>query len=92
MRTQAHPLYGQTLQVDVYNLCMCLQKLIKRSPLDIITHENRCFSLDLFDVAFEGEFEELEQGDIEETNQGEDQMKANLQASLSEIWDLVDPE
>ena len=64
----------------------------KRLPLNIVTHENRCFSLHPFDVAFKGEFEELEQGDIEETDQGEDQMKVDLQASLSEIWDLVDPE
>ena len=66
--------------------------IFKRPPLDIITHENRPFSLDPFNVAFKGEFEELEQGDIEETNQGEDQMKADLQASLFEIQDLVDPE
>ena len=41
--------------------------IFKRPPLDIITHENRPFSLDPFNVAFKGEFEELEQGDIEET-------------------------
>ena len=58
----------------------------------MVTHKNRWFSLHPFDVAFKGEFEELEQGDIEETDQGEDQMKVDLQASLSEIWDLVDPE
>ena len=52
--------------------------MFKRPPLGIVTHENRRFSLNPFDVTFEGEFEELEQGDIEERYQGEDQMKAGL--------------
>ena len=30
--------------------------------------------------------------DIEESNQGEDKMDVGMQASLSEIWHLVDPE
>ena len=58
--------------------------LHSRGPLEMVTHKNRWFSLHPFDVAFKGEFEE--------TDQGEDQMKVDLQASLSEIWDLVDPE
>jgi hypothetical protein len=60
----------------------------KRPPLGIVTHENRRLFLDLFDVAFEGEFEELEQGDIEETNQGEDQIRwvCRLACLRSGIW------